>query len=166
MKNKMNTENKKIENIIMDKIMSDKVKMKPKWYFILGSVISYIGIVGSIIGATFFTNLTMFLIKKRGPGTGRIDMMIESFPLWIPLLATALIILGIWMLKKYDFSYKKNFLVIIIVLLTAVFISAQIIDLLGLNDIWSKRGPMRTLYPEHRINQAPGYVKPKNNKKY
>ena len=143
-----------IENKIMDKVLSGEVKMKPKWYFILGSVISYIGLTGSIIGAIFFTNLTIFLIKKKGPGTGRIQILIDSFPIWIPILALLLFILGIWLLRKYDFSYKKNFLSIIIVLLTAVFLSAQIIDLLGLNDIWSKRGPMKCLYHEQCIDKA------------
>lgn len=160
-KNIINTE---VENKIMDKIMSNEVKMKPKWYFVLGSLISYIGVIGSIIGATFFTNITIFLIRKRGPGLGRISMLLESFPLWIPLLAIALLILGIWLLKKYDFSYRKNFLTIAIAIITAVFLSAQIIDFLGLSDIWARRGPMKGLYGEHQINGQELFKNPRNNR--
>jgi len=144
----MEKQKRNIENKIMDKVLSGEVKMKPKWYFVLGSIISFAGLVGMIIGAVFLTNLTFFFIRKQGPGTGRINMMLESFPLWIPLLAIALVILGIWMIKKYDFSYKKNFIVVAITVVTAIILSALIIDLLGLNEIWAKRGPMRRFYME------------------
>lgn len=160
-KNIINTE---VENKVMDKIMSNEVKMRPKWYFVLGSLTSYIGVIGSIIGATFFTNITIFLIRKRGPGLGRISMLLESFPLWIPLLAIALLILGIWMLKKYDFSYKKNFLTIVVAIIAAVFLSAQIIDFLGLSDIWTRKGPMKGLYGEHQINGQELFKNPRNNR--
>lgn len=153
-KNKINIENK-----IMEKVLSGEVKMKPRWYFILGSILSFTGLVGLIIGSVFLTNLTLFLIRKQGPGTGRINMMLDSFPVWIPLLAILFIVLGIWMLKRYDFSYKKNFPKLIITLVIAIILSALTINLLGLNEIWSKRGPMRRFYnrddtsrfvPQHR----------------
>lgn len=140
-KNEINLESK-----IMDRVISGEVKMKPRLCFILGSVLSFVGLVGLIIGAVFFTNLTLFLIRKQGPGTGRLIQMFDSFPLWIPFLALLLIILGVLMLKKYDFSYKRNPLVLVLTLLVAVLLSAKIIDSLGLNEIWSRRGPMRRFY--------------------
>ncbi|HBY09703.1 TPA: hypothetical protein DEG20_00370 [candidate division WWE3 bacterium] len=80
-------------------------------------------------------------------------MMLESFPLWVPLLAVAFVILGILVLKRYDFSYKKNFPLVAGTLVAAIILSALIINLSGLNDIWSKRGPMRRLY---NVNQTDG----------
>lgn len=145
---KMEKQKRNIENKIMNKVLSGEVKMKPKWYFVLGSIISFTGLVGMIIGAIFLTNLTLFFIRKQGPGTGRINMMLDSFPLWIPLLAVAFIILGIWMLKKYDFSYKKNFIIVAVTVVIAIILSALIINLLGLNEIWAKREPMRRFYME------------------
>jgi len=142
-----------IENKIMEQVLSGKVRMKPRWYFILGSVLSFAGLTGMIIGAVFLTNLTLFLIRKQGPGTGRINMMLESFPLWVPLLALAFVILGILVLKRYDFSYKKNFPFVAGTLVAAIILSALIINLSGLNDIWSKRGPIRRFY---NINQTDG----------
>ncbi len=141
MSNELNLENK-----IMDKVISGEVKMKPRLYFILGSALSFAGIVGLMVGAVFFTNLTLFLVRKQGPGTGRLIQMFEAFPLWVPLMALFFVILGFFLLKRYDFSYKKNFKVIAVTLLVAVLLSAKIIDSLGLNEIWSKRGPMRRFY--------------------
>ena len=140
-KNEINLENK-----IMGRVISGEVKMKPRLYFILGSIMSFVGLVGLITGSVFFTNLTLFLIRKQGPGTGRLIQMFESFPMWIPFLALAFLILGIVMLKKFDFSYKRNPLVLVLTLLVAVLLSAKIIDSLGLNEIWSRRGPMRRFY--------------------
>lgn len=145
---KMEKQKNNLENKIMDKVLSGEVKMKPKWYFIMGSITSFVGLVGMIIGAIFLTNLTFFFIRKQGPGTGRINVMLDSFPLWVPILAIALVILGIWMLKKYDFSYKKNFMVVVLTVVTAILLSGLIIDFLGLNEIWSKRGPMKRFYME------------------
>lgn len=142
-KNEINLENK-----IMNKVLSGEVKMKPRLYFIMGSVLSFVGLVGLIIGSVFFTNLTLFLIRKQGPGTGRLIQMFESFPLWVPFLALVFLILGIVILKKFDFSYKRNPLIIVITLFIAVLLSAMIIDSMGLNEIWSKKGPMRRLYME------------------
>ncbi len=130
----------------MGKVLSGEVKMKPRWYFLLGSTLSFIGMVGLIIGAVFLTNLTMFLLRKHGTGTGRLIQMYDSFPMWIPLLAVVSILIGIWVLKKYDFSYKQNFLTLAVALVIAIVVSAKIIDASGLNDIWAKRGPMKRFY--------------------
>ncbi|KKS31136.1 hypothetical protein A2380_01485 [candidate division WWE3 bacterium RIFOXYB1_FULL_43_24] len=140
-KNEINLENK-----IMGRVISGEVKMKPRLYFILGSIMSFVGLVGLITGSVFFTNLTLFLIRKQGPGTGRLLLMLDSFPLWVPFLAVLLVILGSMVLKKYDFSYKRNFPVLVLTLLIAVLLSAKIIDSLGLNEIWSRRGPMKRFY--------------------
>lgn len=140
-----------LENEIMKKVLSGKVNMKPKWYFVLGSILSFTGLVGTFIGTTFLANLVLFLIRKQGPGTGRLIQMLESFPIWVPLLAILFMGLGIWLLKKYDFSYKHNFMTLVIVLVVAIILSAIIINALGLNEIWSKKGPMKRLYTTGQV---------------
>ncbi len=152
---KLKTHNSKLkkshidmETIVMKKIKSDEIKMKPKWLFVAGSIFTIAGLVGLTIGAIFLTNLTIFLIRKRGPGYGRLELMLESFPLWIPILAILGIIFGIWMLKKYDFSYKKNFPLIVIAFIASVIIAGLLVDQLGLNNVWSHKGPMRGFYQQ------------------
>lgn len=137
-----------MEKIVMEKIKAEEIKMKPKWLFVLGSIFTMVGLVGLTFGAIFLTNLTIFLIKKRGPGYGRLELMLESFPLWVPVLATLGITLGIWMLKKYDFSYKKNFPLIIISFIISIIIAAFLMDYLDLNTVWSHQGPMRRFYQQ------------------
>ena len=133
----------------MAKVKSNEISMKPRWYFIMGSLLTIAGLVGFSIGTVFLTNITLFLIRRHGPmGQWRLQQLLSSFPLWIPVLAILGIVLGIWMLRKYDFSYKKNFWLIILGFIFSVILAAFVIDQLGLNDMWSRQGPMRRFYQQ------------------
>lgn len=135
------------EKEVMAKVESNQIVMRPKWYFVIGSLLSLVGLVGLTIGAVFLGNITFFLLRSHGPmGQWRLESMIASFPWWIPILAIGGMVLGIWLLKKYDFSYKKNFLLIVIGFVASIIIASWAIDRLGLNETWSRRRPMRRFY--------------------
>jgi nicotinamide riboside transporter PnuC len=136
------------EKEVMTKIKRGEITMKPKWFFVVGSLMAGAGLVGASIGAIFLVNLTLFILRKRGPGIMRLELMLTSFPWWIPLLAIIGIVAGIWLLKKYDFSYKKNFLLIIAVFISSIAIAAWFIDYLGLNETWSRHSPTRKFYQQ------------------
>jgi len=135
-----------LEKEIMSKVNSGGITMKPKWYFVAGSVFIIFGTIAATVAAVFLINLTIFLIKRQGPGYGKLAMMLESFPFWIPILAVLGIGVGILLLRKYDFSYKKNFFVVAAGFIASVVIAGFVIDRLGLNDIWSRRGLMKGFY--------------------
>jgi hypothetical protein len=137
------------EKTIMAKIRSNEIFMKPRWYFLLGSFSMITGLVGLSIGVAFLTNLTLFLFRQHGPGgQWRLELILNSFSWWIPAVAIIGISLGIWLLKRFDFSYKKNFPLIVIGFIFSIFIAALAMDVFGFNDIWSKRGPMRRFYQQ------------------
>ncbi len=144
MSKKQQVTTKDIEKNIMTKVRSKTITMKPKWFFVLGSVSLFMGLIGTFIVGTFLTNLTFFLTRQHGPmGQWKLEQMLNSFPLWVPLIAIAGIVLGILFLKKYDFSYKRNFLLIILGFVASILISAFILDYTGLNNLWMMRQPMR-----------------------
>lgn len=133
----------------MAKVKSKEILMKPRWYFVLGSILTLIGLVGFSIGAVFLVNVTLFLLRRHGPmGQWRLQLMLSSFPWWIPVLAIVGVIVGIWLLKKYDFSYRKNFPLIIAGFILSIVLAAFILDYVGLNDLWSRQGPMRRFYQQ------------------
>lgn len=137
------------EHTIMTKVKSNEISMKPRWYFVLGSLSLMLGFVGFSIGAVFLTNLTFFLYRRHGPmGEWRLQHLLTSFPWWVPMLAVLGLVLGVLQLRKYDFSYKKNFSLIILGFIFSVLLAAFVIDQLGLNDIWSRQGPMRRFYQQ------------------
>jgi len=149
----------KLEEKVMSQVKTGKISMKPKWYFAAGSLLLFSGVVSLSIGAIFLINLTIFTLRKRGPITcWRLQTMIENFPWWAPALAVIGIILGIWLLKKYDFSYKKNFALVVVSFILAVFFAGFLIDGLGLNDYWARRGSMKGFY--QRLEPRNGFSKP------
>ncbi len=133
----------------MNLIREGKVKMKPRWYFVLGSLLGFLGLVGTSLTALFLLNLLIFYFRAKGPFVEwRVRFLLENFPWWIPVLAGAFILLSIMFLKKYEFSYKKNFLLITLAFITALFVGAYLLDVFGLNRFILRRGPgnMREFY--------------------
>ncbi len=136
-----------LEKTIMAQVKSGQIAMKPRWYFILGSFLMGAGLASASIVAIFLSNLSLFLLRQHGPRSEwRLQLMLDSFPWWIPLLAVVGIVAGVYLLKKYDFSYKRNFSLLVAVFIVAIFAAALIIDQVGLNDTWSRQGPMRRFY--------------------
>lgn len=132
----------------MSKIKSGEVKMKPRWYFIAGSSLAIIGLAGLTIASVFLTGLISFSLRPHGPmGAIRLQEMLNNFPWWAVALAVVGIGAGCFILKKYDFSYKKNFPIIVIGFMLAVIIAGWIIDEIGINEELQRRGPMRRFYP-------------------
>jgi hypothetical protein len=135
------------EKAIMSKVKSNELIMKSHWYFVAGSVLTFIGFVTFTIVAVYLTNLMLFLLRKHGPmGQFRLEQILNSFPWWIPIFAIVGTIGGILFLRKYDFSYKKHFWLIIAGFFLSIILAAFLLDYFGLNDAWSRQGPMRGFY--------------------
>lgn len=143
-----------IEKKVMSKVTSNEIVMKPRWYFVAGSIISIVGLISLGVIATFLINLSFFLLREHGPmGQWRLQQIISSFPLWVPLLAVFGIYFGIDLLKKYDFSYKKNFGLIVSFFIVSIILTAFILDYSGLDNIWMRRGPMMRFYQQESNTQ-------------
>ena len=137
------------EKSIMTKVKSNEISMKPRWYFVFGSFFMVFGLAGLSIIAVYLTNLIFFLLREHGPmGQWRLQVLLYSVPFWIPLFAAVGIGFGIWMLRAYDFSYKKNFLTIILGFIIAIILTGFILDYIGLNAVWSHQGPMTRFYQQ------------------
>lgn len=134
----------------MTQIKEDKVTMKPRSYFLLGSVFTFLGFTASIISSIFIISIISFLLKEHGPmGELRLSLMLNSFPWWLPILAVITLTFGIWNLLKYDFSYKTNFLFVIIGFIVSILIAAWLIDLSGIDKLWLSRGPLKNVIMQY-----------------
>jgi len=139
------------EHSIMEQVTSGKIVMRPKWYFIIGSISSILGMVGLWIGTIFLLNISFFFLRSHGPmASWRLEMMLSSFPWWIPLMAVCFILLGIWSLKRFDFSYRKNFFLIVSGFIGSLLIASILIEITGISDAWVRRGPMRRYFMEQQ----------------
>ncbi|MBU2036158.1 MAG: hypothetical protein ABH819_03735 [Patescibacteria group bacterium] len=141
------------EKNIISQIKTGKIEMKPKWYFIAGSLILFFGLVGLSMGAIFLVNLSIFLIRRNGPlMPWKLQTILSTFPWWIPVVALFGIISAIWLLKKYDFSYKKNFLLLIAAFVISILLAGFLLDKFGLNEVLLK-GRMRRFYQNIELQQ-------------
>lgn len=145
---------------VMKKIHTEHIKMRPKAYFILGSILTFIGLVASILTSIFLFSLLRFSLRSHGPmGEYRWEQLTSSFPWWAMFVAFFGIIIGIWCLRQYDFSYKKDIRIVILGFILAIIVSGWILDMTGLNDVLSRQGPMKGMMrqyaPAEGVEQGP-----------
>jgi hypothetical protein len=139
----MSKELKNITNNVMDEIHQGKIKMKPKIYFILGSILTFIGLISSVIISIFLFSLIRFSLRTHGPmGQYRFDQILSYFPWYIVILAIFTLILGIWLIRKYDFSYKIKPLGFFIGFILIIVATGYFLDMTGLNDTIFHYGKM------------------------
>ncbi|MEI6479599.1 MAG: hypothetical protein WCO21_02085 [bacterium] len=131
-------------------IKSGKIKMKPRWYFLLGSIAMFSGLFGIATLSIFLTSLITFSLRTHGPmGEIRYEQLLSSFPWWaIPVVILGIGV-GIWILREYDFSYKHNFLYIVIGAVAAILFIGWSINYFGFDSGWMGRGGMRGLYKQY-----------------
>jgi uncharacterized membrane protein YdcZ (DUF606 family) len=146
----MPKELKNITQNVMNKIRHDKIKMRPKAYFIIGSLFSFMGLIASMLISIFLIGLIRFFLRTHGPmAEYRLEQMISSFPWWAIIVAILGLAIGIWILRRYDFSYKINFKIVVIIFIIAIIITGLIIDMTGLNDVLWRKGPMRGMMKQY-----------------
>lgn len=93
-------------------------------------------------------------------------MILNSFPLWVPIISILSVILALRLLKKYDFSYKKNYLAISLGFIASILLTAFALDYFGLNNIWMKKKPMQRYYQQRMNLQNDEYPKGQNRNGY
>ena len=146
----MSKDLKNITDDIMDQIHDNKIKMNPKIYFVVGSALTFVGLVSSVVISVFLIGLMRFSWRSHGPmAPYRFDQIISSFPWWAPIFAIIGLIVGIWLLRKYDFSFKINFKLVIVGFILSVIVGGWVIDSIGLNDILIRRGPMQGMMRQY-----------------
>ncbi len=136
-----------IADEVLEKIRSDRIAMRPRWHFIGGSILLIAGIAGSFTVSVFLVSLIVFSLRTHGPmGAVRWEQLVSTFPWWAIPVAVFGIYGGIALLKRYDFSYRKNFGTIILAVAVSVILSGYLINATGIDAWWAGRGPFDTLY--------------------
>lgn len=153
-----------IEKNIIEKIKKDEIKMKPRYYFVFGSLFITLGMMVSFIFSAFFINLISHRIRMLKMAEylpmgapGRI-MFIQRFPWHFLFIALALIALGAWLLKMYDISYRKSFLAILVGIFITVVCAGLVVDKLGINGPLQKKPGFRELYNMPPNNMPPQVI--------
>ncbi len=138
---------------LMNKIHKGQIKMRPKYYFVIGYILTIVGLIFSFFTSIFFIGLTIFKLRSYGPMKQyHLNQLLSNFSWWIPILAILGLIFGIYLLRKYDFSYKINFKLFVVGLIISIFIAGWVVNSIGLNDFWFHRGPGHRIMHSLKIN--------------
>jgi len=144
---------KNLKDKVIAKIEKEQIKVKSRYIFTLGSLLSGIGLFVS--SAIVMLMLQLFLFRVTHPGYGatrKLTLLLTMVPWYLPLFAIMGILVGIALLRRYDFSYKRNFALILTIIFAGLVLGAVLLNQLGINDFLSRRGYFRDLYH----NQGPG----------
>ncbi|MEN8253018.1 MAG: hypothetical protein ABFQ62_01420 [Patescibacteria group bacterium] len=147
---------------IMKTIEKEHIKMKPHWHFVLASFLMGFSVVSLISMAMFISNLIFFRLRVHEVMQHRAPEHIflwhflrYRFP-WLHFLILILLFaLGVYLLKKYEFSYKQNWKLIVLGLLGALLLSGFLIDRVGVNERLQHRRPMRRFYEQQDLPAKP-----------
>ena len=147
-----------VERQVMEKIKKGEVTMRPKIYFVCGSLVLFLGVAATTVFAIFFTNITLFALRAIGPfDSMRLAFLWSVFPWWAPVIGILGIALGIILLKQYDFSYKRSPLWIVLGFLIVVFLFGWMMSRSVLNQRLYMRGPQFMRRVDHERMMEEGF---------
>ena len=147
----------KIVNKVMAKIKKGQTKMKPKIFFILGSIALVLGIIGTLVVLSFGVSIISLSIRSNSYMFPKLKMLmiLRQIPWWAPSASIIGTITSFLLLKNYDFSYKKNFgLIVVLVILSAIFVG-WILNYSNLDRLLFNKGPMRRFYQQKIYQNLP-----------
>lgn len=151
---------------LQEKIGGGELKMRPKYYFVLGSVSLAVGMFLSFALASLFVNIVFYRFRVYCPhnylleGKPRLFMFLAHFPWEHALMAVGLLVLGAWLLRKYDISYKKSVVVIAGGALVATLLVGVAVDRSGFNERALKHRMMKRVYEPRLENSLKGRCRP------
>ncbi len=140
---------------VIGTIKQKELAIRPRWHFILGATLSALGLAITSALTMLSLHLLRFRLTHPGIGAGRkLDFILTNLPWYIPVLAVVGLVGGYYLLKRYDFSYRHNFIAILLVVIIGLILGTYSLSLLRLDDFLTRRGYFRELYGQ---NQPPGH---------
>ena len=104
------------KNKILEKIKKEKVKMKPRSYFVLRTIVFVFGLIFAFLFAIFLASFIVFALRASGiwyfPAFGfrGLGMFLASFPWILLIFAILLIALLEVFARKFSLVYRKPLL--------------------------------------------------------
>lgn len=144
----------KVKEEITSKIKSGELKMKPKWYFVVGTALLFQGTLGIILLGIFVSNLCFYYLRSYGPfgylflGRVGVNPFLETFPWKLLILVGLSLLIGFKLLKKYEFSYSKHSIYLFLMLMFAIILSGLLADLVGFNERVRQNKFLHPIYSE------------------
>ena len=142
---------------VMHRIAAERISMRPRAYFIAGSVLATLGLTLAFVSSTLLLSILHLSLREGGRRLEyRLETLQEMFHWWIPVLALVSLGIGVWLLRRYEFSYKQNFVYVALVFGVAVLAATSLLVVTGVHEALVQRGPMSELVKPWR-DEGRGY---------
>ncbi len=151
--------NKKIDirKKVMSEIKSGHVTMKPRIYFLVGSILTGFGIASSLFSTLAIITFTFFRVRRFG----LMGLLWQGKPLFAPMPILVLIfsLFALWgglkLIKRCEFAYKYNFISIVITVITLVLTLGFLFDNLGANKHLERNPRLKPYYQQNQPGFSP-----------
>jgi len=101
-------------NNIIEKLKNQEIKMRPKWHFILGSVLLILLTVLVLLLTLFLASFLLFYLKTSG-------FFFGPLPFILLLLMVAFIVLVEFLINRYAVAYRKPVVYSLIIIVIIIF---------------------------------------------
>lgn len=135
------TNKRSLERNVMDAIHSGRVRMRPRWKFILSGALAALGLVILAFTLLFIASFSFFVLRQTGVifmpdfGTRGLFEFFAALPfILIILLVLFLIVLEI-LVQRYRVGYRTPLLVSVLAILAIVVIGGYAIDRTHVHDM-------------------------------
>jgi hypothetical protein len=159
--------NKMVGEHVMESIASGKVKMRPRWYFILRDLLGIIAIIIVLLIAVYLASFAIFVLRQSDApfvsifGLAGWYALFSSLPLVLIILSAIFIITLAVLGRRYSFGYQWPFLysilaaIFLIVGVSFLFVqSASYDELFSITPVSSQIPFLGTYYPGLGILQS------------
>lgn len=122
-----------LRDAVISKIKSGEAHMKPKWHFVLNTVLAVVGIVLVVLVLLYIASFIVFAMRQTGvwfvPSFGfrGIWLFISSVPWVLVLLGIIFIAVLELLVRHYSFAYRKPLLYSVIGIFGLVIIGTIIL---------------------------------------
>jgi hypothetical protein len=145
------TAKSKIEDTVMNQISKHDVQMHSRLYFVLLNIILIVSLAGVLILGSIFLSILVSDVNVGREldlpafGVSGLREFLWRFP-WVVTALTAIAGISVYyLIKKFSFTYRHGFYVIIGAIMLSLIGLSLIVSTTGLDDQLAGRGPFKGL---------------------
>lgn len=142
----------KFEEEVMKKIHKGQIRMRPRIYFVLGSVMVGVGLVllvglSALVTHAFYVRLVVLArMGFENVSLGWCLMWMRFFPWEMLIVAMLMILVGGYLLRKYEFVYKRGLGLALVVMVLVIVVLTMLMNWFGLDGFVRQKPVLKQLY--------------------
>lgn len=153
-------EQKNIHDRILESIKKDRVQMRPKWHFILRTLLFGIGVVILFLGSLYLVSFVIFMLRDSGAwfvsafGGHGWYVLLRSMPWFLMSLVLLFILILEILVRRYAFAYRSPFLFSAFAILVLVGAGGYVVSTTSLHgelDTYAQEGRLPVAGPLYRV---------------